>query len=877
MSTNEWPRLCGGTFFTLLLEARGQRTAKRDNAIGATDGLSQPGLLIELVKINKPTFNPPAKISTLKKNVGGYRQCDDNGGTYFSAAFEAGNEATAFLERFQNDYDNVLSAMAAFVLHFLDEEKGEWLLKALIETVKDDSTIDAGQIFYIAGEKIEKSKLSDLNKASLAPFLLGIWHYILINVTDNTVGKATFSKWHKKKGEANSEWVFDYDANVGSSITHKIVVDFPKSTISHKNTSLPESGISTIAEPPPQIYRSYLEFTKNKYSTIKTLLFDNDPVPFYDFYICNDILSRFSHLWSDEAIAVIPYLKDEYKEALDTIGFNEKSLNEPKRCTASLSSLTRLYQFAIFTGIGGLGKSMLMRHLLLTAIDRFDELRLLPIFVPLKEYSESGIDLYGQILSILTNHMTQEQLEVKLKLGECLLLLDGMDEVKNSDRRKIKQELDNLTDRFPKNYFYISSRPDERFVSYERFHLSPLQPFTKEQALQLIDKIKFRPDEPKIKERFRIEVEKHLFETHKEFVENPLLLTIMLMRFEQYSHTPEKMHIFYEEAFDVLVRRHDANKGYERSYKTGLSKDDFIKHFSEICFRSYKDERLKFTEDEFKDYFKKLKTDIDADDFLYDISYNLCMLLQEGRSYHFVHRSFQEYFSAVFIKEQDNKHLKKLGSFFENRYDGDKRDNTLAMLYDMKPSIVETFIFTPFLEELLEKCKGEDGYWCFLSQMYSGFYYNGGFENEPNSNLYGFIKEKFPIDYSIGFDGLPPCDDFIDETYIQVKTEEHGQITMPESDYHPWATDDGDLLIPDPYIHDKYCKVIGGTEETVGYSYFVQVDELLDGREQYDELMQALNDDRFVFKAEYLAARWYLDDMERRQRESDDDIDDLFS
>ncbi|NLC85028.1 MAG: hypothetical protein GX749_08135, partial [Ruminococcaceae bacterium] len=312
-------------------------------------------------------------------------------------------------------------------------------------------------------------------------------------------------------------------------------------------------------------------------------------------------------------------------------------------------------------------------------------------------------------------------------------------------------------------------------------------------------------------------------------------------------------------------------------YKTGLSKDDFIKYFSEICFRAYKDERLTFTEDEFKDYFKKLKSDVDADDFLYDISYNLCMLLQEGRTYHFVHRSFQEYFSAVFIKEQEGKHLLKLGGFFEKHYDGEKRDNTLAMLYDMKPGLVETFIFAPFLEDLFERCKGEHGYWCFLEQMYSGFYYNGGLENEPDSNLYGFIKEKFPINYSVGFDGLPPCEDFVDETIIQVESEEHGLITMPESDYHPYPTNDGDLIINDPYIHGKECRVIGDTKEIAGYVYFVQVAELLDGRERYSELMESLDNDRFIFKAEYLAARQYLDDIKRRQRETDDDIDDLFS
>ncbi|MEL7656284.1 MAG: NACHT domain-containing protein, partial [Bacillota bacterium] len=755
MSINDCPRLCGGTFFTLLLEARGQRTAKRDNTYGATDGLSQPDLLVELIRMIKPAFNPPIKNATLKKNVGGYRRCEDNGGTYLSVVFKSNNDTKAFQDRFERSYDSVLGMMSALVARFLAEDKGEWLVKALIETVMKDNNIEEGQTFYIDGREVPKSEISGISRISLPSFLLGIWHYVVMNVDDNSVGKNTFSNWHKKKGETNSEWMFNYEANVGGSVTHKIAVIFPAVMVSSTTANQPKDDDSQTNEN-SEAYHGYLEFMKSKYSTIKTLLFDNDPVPFYDFYVCNDILSRFGALGSEEA-PIVPHLKDEKQDAFFSAGLYEKSLYEPKRYKASLSLLTQLYRFAIFTGIGGLGKSMLMRHLLLSAVDRFNELKLLPILVPLKEYSESGIELYGQILSIVTNHITQEQLEAKLEAGECLLLLDGMDEVKNSDRRKIKQELDSLTDKYPKNYFYISSRPDDRFVSYERFHLSPLQPFTKEQALQLIEKITFRPDEPRIKERFRIEVEQRLFETHKEFVENPLLVTIMLMRHEQYSHMPEKMHIFYEEAFDVLARRHDANKGYERSYKTGLSKDEFIKYFSEICFRSYKDERLTFTGDEFKEYFKKLKTDIDADDFLYDISYNLCMLLQEGRTYHFVHRSFQEYFSAVFIKEQDNKHLKKLGEFFEKHYDGEKSDNTLAMLYDMKQSLVETFIFTPFLEELFEKCKGEDGYWCFLAQIYSGFYYNGGLENEPDSKLYGFIKDKFPIEYSIGFDELPSC------------------------------------------------------------------------------------------------------------------------
>lgn len=37
---------------------------------------------------------------------------------------------------------------------------------------------------------------------------------------------------------------------------------------------------------------------------------------------------------------------------------------------------------------------------------------------------------------------------------------------------------------------------------------------------------------------------KKLFRTYRSFTENPLLLTIMLLTFEQYAEVSFKMHIF---------------------------------------------------------------------------------------------------------------------------------------------------------------------------------------------------------------------------------------------------------------------------------------------------------------------------------------------
>jgi len=80
--------------------------------------------------------------------------------------------------------------------------------------------------------------------------------------------------------------------------------------------------------------------------------------------------------------------------------------------------------------------------------------------------------------------------------------------------------------------YVVSSRPYSQFVYLSRFSVMRLQIFSKEQSLALIDKLDFRPDSPKIKEKFRKELDDRLFNTHQDFATNPLLLTIMLMTYE---------------------------------------------------------------------------------------------------------------------------------------------------------------------------------------------------------------------------------------------------------------------------------------------------------------------------------------------------------
>jgi hypothetical protein len=382
-----------------------------------------------------------------------------------------------------------------------------------------------------------------------------------------------------------------------------------------------------------------------------------------------------------------------------------------------------------------------------------------------------------------------------------------------------------------------------------------LLPFAKNQALELVDKSDFRADQPEIRQKFRNALEKTLFSSHTSFAENPLLLTIMLLTFARFAEVPSKMHIFYREAFLALSVTHDATKGaFKRALKTGLNIDEIEMYFAEICFRSYRDEKYEFTGNEFTDYFGKLsKADKSktASDFLYDLCHNLCLMYFESGKYHFVHRSFQEYFAAVFMSKQTDDFICKLGKFFEKRSSRVLSNSAFPMLYDIIPERVEQFIFVPFPTDLFAKCDAQDGYWTFLEEEYPTIYYKNGYVGENVSNdlqsyILEFILAKLAYEYTFSADDLPFYDSLV---------EEEAEEDIYDDDF------DEDEYPPEP--------------EIIGYKLEFDVECVRKNPQLYGELLSALEHEDFQFKCEYKAARGYLDTLISRIRERRDDLNDL--
>lgn len=434
-------------------------------------------------------------------------------------------------------------------------------------------------------------------------------------------------------------------------------------------------------------FQKYMENAVEKYGKIKTILYRTEPKYIYDFFECPNLRKNKGELFMGDSIDTI----------LDISHFN------------------------IIQGKGGIGKSTFLKHLFMNESAKRDWI---PIFVELKdlnsidgEYEIS--DFLFQKLYDLGEIFNKQNMQYALQTGSFVFLLDGYDEILSSKQDAFFRKLDSFCDRFSDNYYIISSRPYSEFVEFQRFTVLTLCDLTKAQALSLIRRIEF---DSEIKERFISALDEKLYDQHKSFASNPLLLSIMLLTFDNYAEIPEKLHLFYANAFETLYSKHDATKaGYRRELHSALSFDNFKKVFSYFCFITYRQRKTKFTHDEMVSVLKKISDSVvkfDPESFIFDLVNAICLMHKDGLDYVFTHRSFQEYFSALFLKELPDQQMQKLGIELIKRHDHSiDSDNVFFMLRDMAEQRFEQNILLPFINEIELECDVENKYDFYFKEI----------------------------------------------------------------------------------------------------------------------------------------------------------------
>lgn len=208
--TSNIPKLCGGTFLTLLLQAVKPHNRSHVTINGEKVSLSNGNVFRSLIRVFDPTSYLPDDKS-FNTMTSKYKNCNKIGDVYFR--YDDPAIISSFNQEILTNYLAPLNRMREFVETYIDIEtpaKSSWLVRAILELLMEDSSVLDDAAFHIGenGSALIKSQLGTITDVSIESFLLGIWHFLIMNRNDNTIGKATIDSWHTLQGEPNAQKEF---------------------------------------------------------------------------------------------------------------------------------------------------------------------------------------------------------------------------------------------------------------------------------------------------------------------------------------------------------------------------------------------------------------------------------------------------------------------------------------------------------------------------------------------------------------------------------------------------------------------------------------------------------------------------------------------
>ena len=380
----------------------------------------------------------------------------------------------------------------------------------------------------------------------------------------------------------------------------------------------------------------------------------------------------------------------------------------------------------VVTGIGGAGKTILMKHFCLRSIDIMHKI---PVFISLRWFNTWTIDdkekreepfekLVFEQLKVFDFKLPYNYFLYSLEGNRYIFLFDGFDEIAGDRKAILLQKLSNFTNKYKGNYFIISSRYNESIIGLDEYRLFEICPLSFEQVKGLTNKLEF---DQNITKRFIDDLSNGLYDKYKSFVSIPLLLSILFITYVEKTTIPDSLNEFYEEAFETLLYRHDRRKvGLQRALDSGLSYENFKKLFMRFCYDSYFDDLYSFKESKLvstiSESVKRLDMEVDSHKYMNDLTEIACMIIKDGNEYVFIHRNFQEYYAALFVsKGSDNqqRQLYRRMAEAEEKVNhlGSTRDvlrrtidikvfDFLGTLYSIEPKRFEQVFIVPILEKL---------------------------------------------------------------------------------------------------------------------------------------------------------------------------------
>ena len=414
-----------------------------------------------------------------------------------------------------------------------------------------------------------------------------------------------------------------------------------------------------------EVHKRIQPYIQERCGTMRVLDM-NQPIALGEIYTSVNILDKITGRRGLELTAL---MREANPEKFDRFCLGEVR----ERRVPGLKAVETFSKLMIL-GKPGAGKTTFLKHLAIQCIGRMFQCDRVPVFITLKDFAEADSasssdvgtsgkpDLLEYIDRLIGTNPVGARYTVPLlrilSAGRALILLDGLDEVRDADSSRVLRQIRDFSQQFPQNQFVITCRIAAREYTFEQFTEVEIADFDDKQIADFSNKW-FRSKNDSIKAECFLQKLKGDVPI-RELATSPLLLTLLCLVFEDSGSFPTNRAELYQTGVDVLLKKWDVKRNIEREqvYKR-LSlkrKEDLLSQIARITFEAgnyfFKQREVERYITQYIQNLPDASTDpealeLDSAAVLKSIEAQHGLFVERARGiYSFSHLTFHEYFTA---------------------------------------------------------------------------------------------------------------------------------------------------------------------------------------------------------------------------------------
>lgn len=311
-------------------------------------------------------------------------------------------------------------------------------------------------------------------------------------------------------------------------------------------------------------------------------------------------------------------------------------------------------QPSLIIGTVGQGKSIALRYIAFYSLCKSHSI---PVFLELRKLrsSTSLFEHIRQSLKKIKLQCSEKLLKYFLNNGLVTVFLDGFDEIKHEKRDYWINEIEDFVTKYSQCKVFVTTRPDTDIHHSHTFKKYELSPLDENDRPGFIKKLVKKEDDQKALIVKLATASKGV----NDLLRTPLLMALFISVYQNRRKLPNSNSEFFDELFSTILSRHDGLKAaYDRPTKCGFTDKELKTSLQALAYQTRKANLRQLQKSKLNEICILALNSIGFDsskfeDFIYDVNNITCILQKDGLEYRFIHDSVQEFYSASFVRDQE--------------------------------------------------------------------------------------------------------------------------------------------------------------------------------------------------------------------------------